>query len=210
MSEVERRRSYWYNAILIDSDRVLTPQFDDAVIYVTGAQLELLRNVTQYLNRRNTYAAESHDGYYLVPDDADYDEILAIVADLEETLMGNPNTIWGYADRWSVFRQATSTGSYHTYCSTVAVPAGYVYVLEHWEIYHLGDQDCGMTLGMGATGTVPIIYDAPAVPSGDYIYQPANMTMKEDDVLTLDVISLPDTKGSRLRVWGHMMIVPED
>jgi len=100
MSEVDRRRSYWYNAVLIDSDRVLDPQFDDAVIYVTGAQLELLRNVTQYLRRRQTYVSETHPGYYLVPDDSDYDDILAIVSDLEEVLMGNPNTLWGYKERY--------------------------------------------------------------------------------------------------------------
>lgn len=129
MSESERRRRYRYNRVLIESERILTPQFADSVVYITGPQIEMLRNVTQYLNRLDTYVKEHHSGYYLTPDAADYDEILEIVADLEETLMGNPNTIWGYKDRY--FEVETNddcdAGTNNLYFSTV--PAGEVWVI---------------------------------------------------------------------------------
>jgi len=83
---------------MIESARILSPQFDDAVLYFTGAQIELLRNVAGYLRRLETYTAEYHQGYYLTPTAEDYDTILAIVANLEETLMGNPNTLFGIKD----------------------------------------------------------------------------------------------------------------
>ncbi|GAH00705.1 unnamed protein product, partial [marine sediment metagenome] len=51
-------------------------------------QLELLRNLTQYLHRRSSFADEYHTDYYLCADNDDWDVIEAIVADLEETLMG--------------------------------------------------------------------------------------------------------------------------
>ena len=55
---------------------------------ITGAQLEMLRNLTQYLHRRSTFVAETHEGYYLAADNDDWDSIQAVVAELEETLMG--------------------------------------------------------------------------------------------------------------------------
>jgi len=94
----ERRERYAYNRVLIEAQRILNPQFDDAVVFLSGAQIELLRNVSQYLNRLTTYVAEYNPGYYLTPTIEDFDSILEIVADMEETLMGNPNTIWGYSD----------------------------------------------------------------------------------------------------------------
>jgi len=48
----------------------------------------MLRNVTQYLRRRSTFAEAETETGYLSPDTEDWDTILAIVADLEEKLMG--------------------------------------------------------------------------------------------------------------------------
>ena len=88
MSETWRRKPYYRPRVLIDVGRVLDPQFEDALLCITGEQLEMLRNLTQYLHRRSTFVAENHDGYYLVADNDDWDAIQAIVSDLEETLMG--------------------------------------------------------------------------------------------------------------------------
>lgn len=98
MSENERRRKYHYNRVLIETERILSPEFSDAVVFLSGAQVEMLRNVTQYLNRLDTYVTEYNPGYYLAPTADDYDDILEIVADLEEVLMGNPNTLFGFND----------------------------------------------------------------------------------------------------------------
>jgi len=88
MAEAWRRKTYYKPRVLIDVERVLDPQYDDALLCITGAQLELLRNLAQYLHRRSTFVSENHEGYYLVADNDDWDDIQAIVADLEETLMG--------------------------------------------------------------------------------------------------------------------------
>ena len=88
MTEAWRRKTYYPPRVLIDSTKVLSPTFDDSLMCITGAQLEMLRNLTQYLHRRSTFVAENHDGYYLVADNDDWDDIQTIVADLEEVLMG--------------------------------------------------------------------------------------------------------------------------
>jgi hypothetical protein len=88
MSEDWRRKGYYDPRVLIDVPRVLDPQFYDSVLCLTGAQLEMLRNLTAYLARRSTFVSEYHDGYYLAPDNDEWDAIQAIVADLEEAIMG--------------------------------------------------------------------------------------------------------------------------
>ncbi len=204
----EQRRKYAHNRVLIESARILSAQFDDAVIYVSGAQLELLRNVTQYLNRITTYVDEAHVDYYLVPDAEDFDDILSIVADLEEVLMGNPNTIWGYKEQWYEQKVGTSTGESTTKAITTAVPAGYVYVLENVFFYHSDTTTRACQLYADVqTGNVSL-WAAPSQPADESIKLPANVTLKEGDTVVWNIEQLADTKTCLLRVLGYKMVVP--
>ena len=209
MSESERRRKYRWDRVLIETDRLFSPQFDDAVVYLTGAQLEMLRNATQNLRRPETYVSEYAMGYYLTPTVEDFDSVLEIVADLEEVLMGNPNTIWGYKDRWVAQVTETNAGEDPTIAITPAVPAGYVYVAEFWS----GSHNAGVTryviLEVKAGAVGPILYTAPALPSGENVGGVVHLTLKEDDVIKWIVYGLDVGEVARLRVWGYMMKVPE-
>ena len=127
MSETERRQRYVTNRVLIEAQRILNPQFDDAVVFLSGAQIELLRNVTQYLNRQSAYVAEYNPGYYLTPTVEDFDSILEIVADMEETLMGNPNTIWGYSDVYERIHNLASSPAGEANMWGDVVPEGEVW-----------------------------------------------------------------------------------
>ena len=93
-----RRKTYYKPRVLIDTQRVLNPQFDDALLCITGSQLEMLRNLTQYLRRRSTFADNYQEGYYYAPTEIEWDEISAIVAELEETLMGCEELMQTFAD----------------------------------------------------------------------------------------------------------------
>lgn len=88
MSEVWRHKTYYPPRVLIETERILDTEFDDAILCVSGAQLEMLRNLTQYLHRRSTFAQGYTKAYYLAPSNDDWDIISSIVADLEEVLMG--------------------------------------------------------------------------------------------------------------------------
>ena len=204
------RHSYAYNRVLIDSARVLSPQFDDAVIYVTGAQLELLRNVTQYLNRLTTYASEIQPGYYLTPTIADFDDILEIVADLEETLMGNPNTIWGYTERWSDLTATVSVGAGYTDAVIGPVPAGYVQVLEYWQIYHNDVAARAVIVQLSGGDGEPFLLVAPNQNQDEYVGEYAYLTLSEGDYLRLRVYALATGKACSLVARGYKMIVPEE
>lgn len=208
MSESERRRKYRYNRVLIETARVLDPQFDDAVVFLTGAQIEMLRNVTQYLNRLDTYVSEQFPGYYLTPTAEEYDDVLAIVADLEEELMGNPNTIWGYKDTYS---EVTATTYYSTGTKlqqSDAVPEGYVYVLTSIAIYFTTGTMTAMSVRLEsehysirmAYGTTPTV-DVPLVITGAF-------PLKEGEFIQawFDIATQPCSV--RIDISGYKMVVP--
>jgi len=88
MSERWRRKTYYKPRVLIDTARVLNPQYADSLLCITGPQLEMLRNLTQYLHRRSTFVSAYDTEGYLAPTNEEWDDIQDIVAELEETLMG--------------------------------------------------------------------------------------------------------------------------
>ncbi len=209
MSESERRRKYRHDRVLIETARVLSSTFDDAIVYLTGVQLEMLRNVTQYLRRLETYATEYNPGYYLTPTPGDYDDILAIVSELEEVLMGNPNTIWGYDDSIAEAWSTTKSGAGDLTRIVVTVPAGYLYVLQ--------------TVQTRNTDTVVlhqhVLYRSPqeyeievfdAHPVGEYaIAKKLPYVLKAGDQYRVRFYDCADGDALQVRYWGYQMRVPE-
>lgn len=100
MIDVLRKHVAPAHRILVDAKAFLNPEFSDAVLYFTGGQIELMRNLVDYANRRTTFVSDYYIGYYLSPDDTDWNLIQAVVADLESVLMGNNNVVWGFSDRY--------------------------------------------------------------------------------------------------------------
>lgn len=88
MFDIVRRRKYVERRVLIDSARILDSPFDDSLICLSGAELELLRNVCLYLRRQDSFVASYFAQHYLTPDRTDWDALQAVVAGLEEKLMG--------------------------------------------------------------------------------------------------------------------------
>lgn len=88
MAENWRKKTYYDKRVLVDTERVLSPQFPATLICLDGAELEMLRNLTQYLHRRSTFAQGYTKAGYLSPTSDDWDTISSIVANLEEKLMG--------------------------------------------------------------------------------------------------------------------------
>jgi hypothetical protein len=87
MTESWRRKKYYAPRVLLDVDRLLSPPFEDVLVCLSASQVYMVRNLMQYLHRTSTFVKEYHQGYYLCADDDDYDDIQAIVSDLEDKLM---------------------------------------------------------------------------------------------------------------------------
>jgi len=210
MSETIRRRRYRYDRIVIEAARILNPQFNDAVIFVTGAQIELLRNVTEYLRRRETYSVEYHMGYYLTPTALDHDALMAIVSDLEETLMGNPNTIWGYKATRMLWPDHTKSGAGDYTLSGTLCPAGEIWRMDAMYAWN-NDTACSkIELVAEYAGFGEFLLaekDNPGV--GEYVRWEGSVTLEEDGRLRAKFYGCQDGDKLEYMARGNTMEVPE-
>jgi hypothetical protein len=87
MSESWRRRNYYRPRVLIGASDTLENPYPGGLFWLSGADLNIIRNLLQYATRRANWVSEYHEQFYLVPDVDDWDTLQAIVAELEETLM---------------------------------------------------------------------------------------------------------------------------
>lgn len=182
----EERRGYRTNRVLIESDRILSPQFDDAVVFLSGAQIEMLRNMTQYLRRLDTYASAYHPTHYLTPDVSDYDAILAIVSDLEEVLMGNPNTIWGYKDTVSIIEDRWNAWVGDNELSEAVVPEGEVHKVEAISARNFDSVCSRIIIRIEAVGRDIVLADV-ASPAADIpVLWNGSITLIESERIAVD------------------------
>lgn len=110
MFDIVRRRKYVERRVLIDSARILDSPFDDSLICLSGAELELLRNVCLYLRRQDTFVASYFAQHYLTPDSTDWDALQAVVAGLEEKLMGCPEVMENIEAMLSLMEHSSALG----------------------------------------------------------------------------------------------------
>ena len=88
MVDYWRVKKHYSTRIIIETQRVIESSVKDSLVCLTGAELEMLRNITHYLERRTTFVSEYRTTDYLCPDNDEWDTISAIVAQLQEKLMG--------------------------------------------------------------------------------------------------------------------------
>lgn len=87
MSEEWRRKAYYRTRVLIPINECLDSAFGDCLVCLTGGELNLIRNLLLYAERRSTFVDEYHDQYYLAPDNDDWDALQAMVGHLEGSMM---------------------------------------------------------------------------------------------------------------------------
>ena len=208
MSEVERRRAYNAQRVLISSVAVLNPTFDDGDLYFTGPQIEIMRNLVQYANRPENYAAEWELGYYLIPDNDDWDDIQAIVADMEETLMGNPNTLWGYHDRLYEFNEHQKVGAGSYTLEVLEVPAGHVYVVNSIVSNSVGTALNHQHQVCLADSCVTVYQETQTASAVLVINTGISYVLAAGDKVKIIYAAAQDADYLVARVWGYMMLVP--
>lgn len=87
MSEEWRRKAYYRTRVLIPVDECLDSAFGDCLVCLTGGQLNLVRNLLLYAERRSTFVSEYEPQWYLAPTEEEWDELQTMVAALEGNLM---------------------------------------------------------------------------------------------------------------------------
>lgn len=209
MSEAERRIGYSPTRILIETERILDPQFYAQGVYLSGAQVEMLRNITAYLNMRATYVDTYGGVYYLMPDDGDWAEISAIVADLEDKLMNNDNLPFGYNAGWVGSLAALSGGGGTQTVTLDPVGAGEVLRLEGISWYNnTGARGIIQAYVKRGTESTQIAYiQTPA--TKEPILWTGVITLEEDDRVVVKQFSVSPGDSFVGAAWGYKMIVPE-
>jgi len=202
------RLNYRDDAMLIEASRILSPQFDQMIISLTGAQVELLRNATMVFHKESTFVSTYHDGYYYTATTADFDAISTIVANLEEKLMGNENTIFGYKERYLEEWINESHAAGLQLLETLPVPAGYVHVVEHiYSIQHVTSNSFQQIIATNDTNLVIIGALFPVV-AGVPMTLRTHIVLKEEDYIRCTWGSSAVDEHLGFGVWGYKMKVP--
>lgn len=208
MVDVLRKRVAPAHRVLIDGKAFLNTTINPAVMYFTPGQIELMRNLMQYANRRETFVSDYYIGYYLIPTDADWNLIQQEVADLEETLMGNNNILWGYSDQYYDVLQDLSmpAGVQDMYGSVV--PAGEVWEVTGMSFIHSSATINRVRIGF-LDGALYVTVGEVMAPAASTLYS-FNMDaiLKEGDKLYYRFYNLTLDDDVYGWAWGSKMEVP--
>lgn len=208
MSEENAQHPYTQSRILIDSARVVSSAFPQAVVVLNGKELEILRNLMGYARVRETFVGAYHDNYYLVADDDDWLNVETTVAILEGKLMGNDNTVWGYYDRLITREDHTTVAPGSQVQSHPVVPEGEVWVvlwITLWTNTQPAQADCLASM----LAVNPAIAEQITVPiTTNKIVPQLNVILKEDDLIKIAWSGLANNQRIISEAMGYKMKVP--
>lgn len=208
MVDVTRKHVAPEHRILINAKTFLNTEFNDAVLFLTGGHIELMRNLVAYASRRSTWVSDYYIGYYLSPDDTDWDLIQRRVAELEYTLMGNNNVIWGFTDRYyEVIAELSMPAGVEDKLGTV-VPEG-----EVWEVTGMSFIHSSATINRVRVGSYNaanyVNVGEKLAPAISTLYSfPMDVILKEGDRLFWRFYNLTLNDDVYCYAWGSKMEVP--
>lgn len=194
--------------VLVQAKAFMDPDLRDAVVFLTGGQLELLRNLMQYANRRTTFVSDYYIGYYLSPDDYNWNFIQQRVADLEEKLMGNNNVIWGYTDRYyeNIADESMPAGIQDKLGAVV--PEGEVWEVTGMSVIHSSTSITRIRVG-SYNGANYINVGEKLAPAASTVYPfMMDLILKEGDRLFWRFYDLTLNDDVYCTAWGSKMEVP--
>ena len=208
MSEGQVRLGYDTLRVLIESDRILSPQFLNLTVQVSGAQVELLRNAVEYLTRLSTYVKTYSDTFYTTPNNVDFNDIQTIIADLEEKLMGNGNVVLGYDDRVFEAINDEDVPAGNRTLQMDVVESGYVYFIQSITMRN-DNSSVNQTKAVATAGDVMIIDRIS--PAGAALWYPLlvpDLVLKEGDTVECTFYGCTVGDDLHAKIWGYKMQVP--
>lgn len=203
MAQIVRRRGYRWDRVLIESARLLDPQFDPVSLTATGAQVEMLRNLMEYLKKTSTYVAEYHKGYYLTATVEDYDSIQAIVADLQDKLMNGGTPVSDFDDRYSEWLGETKSGAGTYVGESTPVPADKILILEHIFFSNITGTRDDLMMYVEDESNGYVLEFSLTVPAGELFPWDGRLTLKEGDVIVIEQEGCQDEDEIIAGIWGY-------
>ena len=208
MSEDDRRYTYRYERVLIDAARVLSPTLPGMTITLAGEHVEMLRNVVQYLGRLSTFVDAYEQDTYLVPDEADWDAITEMVAELEYRLMGSENVPFGINQRIVATYVVAKDGDGTFEANSEVVPVGYYWVIECASLSNFsGQRGTAFVSVVHSSGT---FYAAVknALPQYERVFTPKPLVLAAGDYVKFSQGNVLDLDSMRFGLWGYSVKIP--
>lgn len=87
MSDNWRVKRYYDHRVLVPTADVLENTYPDIWLCLTAGQAALIRRLLTYATWHSTFVSQYEQAFYLCPTNEEWDQIQALVADLEEKLM---------------------------------------------------------------------------------------------------------------------------
>jgi len=145
-----------------------------------------------------------------MPDDTDWNEILEIVADLEDKLSNKDNTMWGYNAAWSEDLAALLGVAGTATKTTVNVPAGEVHVIEaiSWQ-NQTGARGVMLFRVMGTAGDASLVREATPA-RYDPVVWAGRLTMHEGEHIEVKQNDCLQNDAHVGAARGYIMLVPEE
>lgn len=208
MVDVTRKHVAPAYRILVDAKAFLNTTINDAVLFFTASEIELMRNLVDYANRRSTFVSDYYMGYYLSPDDTDWNLIQSRVADLEEKLMGNNNVLWGYTDRYMEAIEEPDMPAGESDILGTVVPEGEVWEVTGMSARVLSGVSNRIRVGM-MSGTAEVYAGETLSPNYAEIYvYHMDLILKEGDRLFWRFYQMLLNDNADCWAWGSKMEVP--
>lgn len=209
MTEQERTTTYKSYRVLIETENVLNSAFNQQVVHLTGGQLDILRNLMQYANERTSFVSTYETGYYLTPDDDDWDELGNIISDLEVKLMGDDNVVIGYNDRIHENLSFTLTSDGDYIAATGAVPAGEVWQVQLVTIRNNTAVRGYTSIALLDDVTLTLLEIASGLAVSVPLSFKGSITLKVGDRVQVRAYGGLTGDAIDAHVWGYIMKVPE-
>lgn len=208
MSEATRRKGYRFDRVLIGTQDTLDSDFLNAIVHITGGQLNILRNLMEYAARRESFVSEYRDAYYLMPTDIEWSALESVVADLEGVLMGNINTIWGYKShlKENIGDTLTSDGTYQSKAGPV--PTGEIWIVEMITCRNLGGDRGVVQLIVEDGGVTSYVYSNPSPVAYIADVWTGKLTLRNGDYAGVVCNGCLDGDIIQASVWGYKMDIP--
>lgn len=209
MVDVLRKHVAPQYRVLVDAKAFLNTTISGAVLYFTPGQIELMRNLMQYANRRTTFVSDYYIGYYLSPDDTDWDLIQQQVADMEYKLMGNNNILWGYEDTLRIKELEDDAAAGTVVLETDAVPEGKLWVVNLVRGWNATSQSSSTNVVVRSSGVNYPMDNLTTPPSGVEVEFTGRLPMKEGDTVRFTSWGTTLHDDLYLVVLGSVMDLPD-
>jgi hypothetical protein len=202
VTEYDQLIRYRGDPILIDTSRVLESTLPSMTVALSGGQAEILRNLCQYAELPATFVSSYETVGYTTPSESEWDELQAVVADLERRLMGNENTPLGIYERVADTHSETATAGTNAIVAAT-VPAGFFYTLSHLAFANTTTV-CTVQVEIHTTSKTLVFFPVTSIPVNTYVPLPMrNMVLAEGDYVRFVFLGCVAGDTLKAQVWGY-------